>query len=404
MSSSTANAVQSVTGPLSQPAATARGTAPARPATDGRISLTIARLEPWVSWSVAAYTAWVALFSFPDLPILWLFVLYAGVLGKWCHLFPSRQQGRMFLHGALLICAAYLLHAHTSDRLGGPGGLFFFWTAIPALAYAFMLKPRWGMALVALAVVEFGAASAMTGDIGAAVFAQAGFLVLFPVALWMPFGEAMRKPDELLEQTRIDRSTGLLNKAGLMTHGDVLLRECRRERGSATLAVFGCDDLLAVRETFGRKAGHQSLDLLVRNLQAIAGSRGLVARTGASEFTVMLPGLNREKALQVIARHLGNPLRVELLVNGEEVVMTPLLVLETVGAGEATIEGAWADLSADLRELQDVARNGGSSGQPLPPETTLNAGSATVVVPGNLPEGAFVSHLPETMPVALGAR
>ncbi len=404
MGSSAVNVVQGLTGPLSQPAATIRDTGPARPASDARISLTIARLEPWVSWSVAAYTAWVALFSFPDLPILWLFVLYAGVLGKWCHLFPSRQQGRMFLHGALLICAAYLLHAHTSDRLGGPGGLFFFWTAIPAMAYAFMLKPRWGMALVALAVVEFGAASAMTGDVATAVIAQAGFLLLFPLALCMPFGEAMRKPDEMLEQTRMDRATGLLNKAGLMTHGDVLLRECRREKGVATLAVFGCDDLLAVRETFGRKAGHKSLDLLVRNLLAIAGSRGLVARTGPAEFTAMLPGLGRDKALQVIARHLGNPLRIELEVNGEEVVMTPLLVLETVGAGEATIEGAWAELSADLRELQDAARNVGAAGKPLPPETTLNAESATVVVPGNLPEGAFVSHLPETMPAALGAR
>lgn len=394
MSTAHAKPVHSQPAPLSQPAVLNRGAGVPRQANDGRISLTIARLEPWVSWSLAAYTAWVALFAFADLPVLWLFVLYAGVLGKWCHLFPSRSQGRMFMHGALLVCAAYLLHTHTSDRLGGPGGLFFFWTAIPVLAYAFMLKPRWGMALVALAVVEFAASTAMRPDAGAADIAQAGFLVLFPLALAMPFGEAMRRPDELLEQSRVDRSTGLLNREGLVTHGDVLLRECRREKSPATVAVFGCEDLLAVHSTFGRKAGHKSLALLVSKLQAVAGSRGLVARTGPAEFSVMLPGISREKALLVIARHLGNPLRLELLVNGEEVVMAPLLVVESVGPGEATIEGAYADLSADLRELQDAARSGGTASQPLPPEPRMTAESATLVVPGNLPE---------TMPVALGA-
>jgi len=402
MSNAQARTINSQPAPLSQPAALVKGAGAARPANDGRISLTIARLEPLVSWSLAAYTAWVALFSFPDVPALWLFVLYAGVLGKWCHLFPSRRQGRMFMHGALLICAAYLLHTHTSDKLDGPGGLFFFWTAIPVLAYAFMLKPRWGMALVALAVLEFAASCIVRGDAGASQIAQAGFLVLFPLVLSMPFGEAMRKPDELLEQSRRDHSTGLLNKAGLMTHGDLLLRECRREKRPATVAVFGCEDLLAVRETFGRKAGHKSLDLLVNRLQAAAGSRGLVARTGSAEFTVMFPGLSRDKALQSIARHLGNPLRVELMVGGEEVVMAPVLVIESVGSGEATIEGAYADLSAELRELQEAARSG-IADQPLPPETRLSASSATVVVPGNLPHGVVVSHLPETMPVALGA-
>lgn len=387
----------------SQPAALSQaGAVSPRPASDGRISPTIARLEPWVSWSLAAYTAWVALFSFPDVPAVWLFVLYAGVLGKWCHLFPSRRQGGMFLHGALLVCAAYLLHTHTSDRLGGPGGLFFFWTAVPVLAYAFLLKPRWGIALVALAVLEFALSTAVLGDVGAADLAQAGFLLVFPLVLSMPFGEAMRKPDEQMEQGRVDSSTGLLNREGLMTHGDVLLRECRREKRPATIAVFGCEDLVAARETFGRKAGHKLLQELVSRLQAIAGSRGLVARTGPAEFTLMLPALNRDKALQAIARQLGNPLRVELLVNGDEVVIAPVLVVETVGAAEASIEGACADLCADLRRIQDAGRDGGAIDQPLP-RAAAPVSTATGAAPGKLPAGAALA-LAETMPVALGAR
>ncbi len=394
----------------SQPAALADGaafqkdSAHARKQDAGRVSPTLARMEPWVSWSVAAYSAWIALFLFPDVPAIWLFVLYAGVLGKWCHLFPSRRQGRMFVHGVLILCGAYLLQAHTSERLGGPGGAFFFWTAIPAVAYAFMLKPRWGGALVALSVLEFVIASVVHGTAGVPAMVQAGFLLLFPLVLAMPFGEGMRKPEELLEQTRLDRSTGLFNTQGLIVHGDELLRACRREKRTATMAVFSCEDLLALREMYGRKVGRKARELLVEKLQAAAGSRGIVARTGPCEFSVMLPGLTREKSLQAIARHLGDPLGVEFEVNGEEVVMTPILVIEAARADEPSIEGLHTELCGELMQIMGRVRNGATlQEQPLP-VTGRPAAKAFALVTEHLPEGAFVANLPSTMPVALGTR
>lgn len=380
-----------------------RGARAARTEGDARISPNVSRLEPWVPWSMAAYTAWVALFAFPDVVAIWLFVLYAGVLGKWGHLFPARRQGRMFAHGALLICAAYLLHTHISDRLEGPGGPFFFWVAVPALAYAFILKPRWAMGIVALAVTEFAVSSAMTEAGVASSIALAGFLILFPLALALPFGEAMRKPDELLELGRRDPATGLLNRQGLAFHGDELLRDCRREKKPLTLAVVACEDLATVRQMYGRKVGRKALGLLVDKLQAAAGSRGFVARTGPAQFSLLIPAVTRDKALALIGRQLGSPLRLEFDAGSEEIVMLPLLVLESVRAAESSIESLHAELCAELLDAVAAARQGVIVPEPEPsvaPPTSIAPSIASSLRDTGEPS-TVMNHLPSTIPAGL---
>ena len=414
MSTSTNRTQASKPAPLSRPgnfARDARAPRGVQGRDDGWVSPTVARLEPWVSWSLAAYTAWIALFSFPDLPALWLFVLYAVVLGKWCDLSPSRRQGRMFVHGTLLLCGAYFLHTHLSDRLGGAGGLFFFWAAIVTLAYAFMLRPRWAAGIVALGAFEFMASGAVLGTLGASAISQVGFLLLFPLVLAMPFGEAMRKPDLLVERTRIDSATGLLNREGLLIHGDDLLHACHREKRPVAVAVFGCDDLLALREMYGRTIARQALDLLVEKFQAIAGSRGLVARTGTAEFSLLLPGLNRDKAVEAIARHLGNPLMLEFDVPGKEIVIAPVVVLEAARANEPSIEGLLAELTADMHILMAVSRQEEATGSGQSPTVQAAAGHAVVrratasasLTLADESNAALMSMMP-TMPAALEAR
>lgn len=402
MSKPRINAAAASTETMSQPAPLSRDGARSARAASGRVSMNVARMEPWVSWTMAACTAWVALFAFPDVPVLWLFVLYAGLLGKWCHLFPSQRQGRMFVHGVALIFAAYLLQTHASGRVGGPEGLFFFWTAIPALSYAFMLQRRWAIALVAVAVAQFALSIVVLDRGGVTAVAYAGFLLIFPLALSLPFGEIMRKPDEQMEQSRIDSATGLFNADGLMVHGAELLRECRREKRPATVAVFACDDLMSVREMYGRKVGHKALHRLVAKLNALAGSRGLVARTGAAEFSLMLPGISRDKALQAIARQLGNPMRVEFEVGGEEIVILPQLAAGEARVGEASIDGLYVELRAELQELQIVSRQGSVAEDGLPLDSMPSI--PVVAEADELGLSTFINNMPATMPVPLGAQ
>jgi len=308
-----------------------------------------------VAWSIAVYTAWLAIFSFPGAPSVWLLVLYAGLVGKWAEARPARHQSEMAWRGLALIAGAYVLHTQTAAGIGGPGGLFFFWLSITCLYYAFMLKPAWGAGVVAFAVIEFAVASLQAPEAAPAaeLMAQGGFLAIFPLLLAMKFGAVMRQPDETLENARIDSSTGLYNRAGFAAHGDEMLADCQRDGRPLTVAVFDCADLMEVRAIYGNRTARKLAARIARKLSALSVDCGLAARTGPAEFSVVLPGMSREKALAAIHRVLGNPGRIELDAGHSEVVLVPGFLVETAGADTESVEELHGELRRELALQQD---------------------------------------------------
>jgi GGDEF domain-containing protein len=319
------------------------------------ISHSLRHLERWVAWSIAVYTAWIAVFAFPAVPAIWLLVLYAGLVGKWAEARPARHQSEMAWRGIALIAGAYVLHTQTAAEVGGPGGLCFFWLSITCLYYAFMLKPAWGAGVVAVAVLEFAVGSLQAPHPApvADLMAQGGFLAIFPLLLAMKFGAVMRRPDETLENGRIDGSTALYNPAGFAAHGDEMLAACKREGRPLSVAVFDCADLLEVRTIYGRRIARKLMARIVRKLSALSADRGLAARTGPTEFSVVLPGMNRDKTLAAIQRVLGNPMRIELDAGDSEIVLVPGFLVETAGSDTASVEELHGELRIELARLQE---------------------------------------------------
>jgi len=141
-------------------------------------------------------------------------------------------------------------------------------------------------------------------------------------------GRTMRRRDHSAPPTGRDATTGLLNRDGLLDAGNARLAEAGSR--PAVLVVFDCHDLQELRCVYGRETAHKVRARLVCKLKAIAGDRGLVARTAPTEFTVLLPGTTRQKAGQAIARVLGNPGRIEYDVADSEIVMAPNFIVEAL--------------------------------------------------------------------------
>ena len=320
------------------------------------ISHSLRHLERWVAWSIAIYTAWLAVFTFSGVPAVWLLVLYAGLIGKWAQARPARHQCDMAWRALALIAGAYVLHTQVAGEVGGPGGVFFFWLSITCLYYAFMLKPAWGAGVVAVTLLGFigGSLQDPTHVMAADLFAQAGFLAIFPLLLAMRFGAVMRRPDEALESGRIDSGSALYNQAGFAAHGDEMLAGCRRDGKALTVAVFDCADLLEVRAIYGSGIARTLVERIVRKLGALASDRGLAARTGPAEFTVVLPGMSRDKALAAIQRVLGNPMRIELDAGDSEIVLVPGFLVQTAGSDTASVVELHAELRRGLVRLQET--------------------------------------------------
>lgn len=317
------------------------------------ISHSLRHLERWVAWSIAVYTAWLAVFAFPGVPAVWLFVLYAGLIGKWSEVRPARHQSEMAWRGTALIAGAYALQTHTAPEIGGPTGLFSFWLSITCLYYAFMLKPAWAAGVVGCALVAFTLSFLQTPGLSspAEFMVHAGFLCVFPLLLAMRFGSVMRGPDETLENGRIDNSTELYNKAGFTAHGGELLAACRRENRPLSVAVFDCADLLEVRTIYGSRITRKLTERIARKLMRLCADHGLAARTGPAEFTVVLPGMNREKALAAIGRVMGTPMRIELDAGDSEIVLVPGFLVECAGPDTEFVDDLHQELRRELAKI-----------------------------------------------------
>lgn len=154
---------------------------------------------------------------------------------------------------------------------------------------------------------------------------------------------------------RIDRSTGLYNRAGLFAAGDLLVR-ARAPGVPVSMVVLEFADLREVHNLYGEDMAREVVATLVRKVEAIAGIRGLAGRTDAAQFTIVLPGVNRDKALRALRRALGKPTCVEVDGGDSEIVLVPDLLVDTADAGADSVEARYREMCGELVRMQNDER------------------------------------------------
>ncbi|HVZ43027.1 MAG TPA: diguanylate cyclase [Ramlibacter sp.] len=154
---------------------------------------------------------------------------------------------------------------------------------------------------------------------------------------------------------RIDPSSGLYNRAGLIRAGEVLLDETRAAGKALAVVVLDFDDLVEVRNIYGRETSRKLLAHVVRRMRAVCGSRGLAARTGAGQFTLVLPGMQPQQARAAVERVLGKPSRIEFDAGDSEIVLVPSILCDCIEEEDAATSVAQLQrsLAARLAEQRD---------------------------------------------------
>ncbi|HSH91814.1 MAG TPA: diguanylate cyclase [Ramlibacter sp.] len=149
-----------------------------------------------------------------------------------------------------------------------------------------------------------------------------------------------------------DSITGLYNRTGLSFRGNKMLAESHATGRVLSLVVFNCTDLLEVRSIYGNRLTLKLVTHIVRKLKSLAGRHGFVARTGPAEFTVVMPGMRRERSLAAIHRVLGSPCRIEFDAGDSEIVLVPSFALDTSGPDIDSIEQLYHDQRQTLEESE----------------------------------------------------
>lgn len=225
----------------------------------------------------------------------------------------------------------------TADHAEGPRGLI---RVLQATGMALAVM-AFGLAVLVLTVQRLDDAALVYVALACAI---AG-LAMLRGALWVERRWAA-------EQGLLDASTGLYNSQGLSRAGEQVLRQARQEGRPVSLVVLDFSDLLEVRSIYGREISRKVHERVVAKMKAIAGSRGLVARTSKSQFTVLVPGAGRERVQEAVQRVLGKPSRVEFDAGGSEIVLVPDILCEMAAPDVETVDELYGEVARSLAELR----------------------------------------------------
>ena len=227
------------------------------------------------------------------------------------------------------------------------------------------------------------------------------------ITRWLGLGEKVRAR----VRVSTDQKSWTLDKDAMFKAGDEMLHRRRGDNHPLSVAVFDLSDLPELQCVFGRQATRDFIAQTAVRLQGLIARKGLAARTGATTFTVLLPGVDRDGALAVIRAALGQPCCIELAAGGEEIVLVPDFMVRTVSGDSVCLSEVYESMCRDIggarliearrtkylqRERESHSRPMQSSPLPMKPQAT-KAGPRRIPRPDYPPMAA-------TMPVPMGPR
>ncbi len=213
-----------------------------------------------------------------------------------------------------------LIHSWTGTQLvlisvaaaadGGLSSPFMVILALPISMSAMVMSPRAMRGYTALAVV----AIVLVGY-------SSGSLALGPVAIWsttivglslvgLGFANNTRRltrklnqaNKELLELSRKDPLTGVLNHRCFYEEVDLALARAHRSEAPVSVLVLDIDHFKDVNDHHGHPVGDEVLRAVAGSLRASTRTGDVVARTGGEEFAVLMPDTSLADAASVAER------------------------------------------------------------------------------------------------------
>lgn len=140
----------------------------------------------------------------------------------------------------------------------------------------------------------------------------------------------IRLKESLRQQSIRDPLTELYNRRYLDETLDREFARAKRANQPISIIMLDIDHFKKINDLYGHEAGDYALQVISRELQKAVRAEDIVCRFGGEEFTVVLPGLSLEKAVERAELILDSIRHLQLSYSG--------LILEkiTLSAGIAT--------------------------------------------------------------------
>jgi diguanylate cyclase (GGDEF)-like protein len=156
----------------------------------------------------------------------------------------------------------------------------------------------------------------------------------------------------LLEQTRIDTKTGLLNAATWEREATSEVARAVRLSAPLAVALVDIDHFKRVNDTYGHLVGDRVLRAVVDALRSQLRAYDLAGRFGGEEFIILLPQAKEADARAVAERLRQYVASLEIPIDDEP--DCGIFVRLTISVGVASLDGEDRELT-DLMAAADAA-------------------------------------------------
>lgn len=143
---------------------------------------------------------------------------------------------------------------------------------------------------------------------------------------------------ELRIAGRVDRLTGLANRAALTDTLEHLAPLAIRTRNPLSIAMVDIDYFKSVNDTYGHDVGDRVLKQTARTLANTLRSSDLVARWGGEEFCIAFPDTNTSGAVSALTNALEAVRNLVFEANDEKFAVTFSAGVTQVAAGISVAE------------------------------------------------------------------
>lgn len=138
------------------------------------------------------------------------------------------------------------------------------------------------------------------------LLASLPFLVIYPLLLGYATRslaqKALKQKQLLVKMARFDGATGLMNRQQWLHAVTVALRNNRRTRRPAVLALIDIDHFKEINDTHGHLVGDSVIEEFAHLLKACFRDMDTVGRYGGDEFGVVMPDIGWEDAILAAER------------------------------------------------------------------------------------------------------
>jgi diguanylate cyclase (GGDEF)-like protein/PAS domain S-box-containing protein len=165
--------------------------------------------------------------------------------------------------------------------------------------------------------------------------------------------------EELKHQVDHDFLTGLRSRAWFMGQASTELNRAVRFNSPLSLLMLDIDYFKLVNDTHGHQTGDLVLKSVAQLTQSILRDFDICARIGGEEFVILLPGTNKDKALEVAERlrlFIQNT-KVPLPTGESPLQLTVSIGLSSLSSKEDIIDDLISNADKALYKAKHTGRN-----------------------------------------------